>query len=116
MLAAPEGYVRTFVDYGPPMQELLQQAAERGLFSEYVSSLLAVFPEPASPSTLAEPLTDREASILRLMAAGLSHNEIADELYLSANTIKWYSTRIYRKLGVRRRSQAVARAQDLGLL
>jgi LuxR family maltose regulon positive regulatory protein len=50
------------------------------------------------------------------MAANLSHREIAEELHLSVNTIKWYSTHIYSKLGVHRRGEAVARARELGIL
>lgn len=127
-LAKPEGYIRTFVDYGLPMQQLLQLAAVRGIASDYVAKLLAAFPaakgekgsiEPGKPSPrqpLIEPLTDREITILRLMAANLSHREIADELYLSTNTIKWYTSRIYSKLGVHRQSNAVTRAQELGIL
>jgi LuxR family maltose regulon positive regulatory protein len=128
-LAAPEGYVRTFIDYGPPMRQLLQQAAACGLAADYVSKLLTAFsvekpgeiPFPLSSSPLGaqpliEPLTEREMSILWLMAANLSHREIAEELHLSVNTIKWYSPHIYSKLGVHRRSDAVTRAQELGLL
>lgn len=128
-LAAPEGYVRTFIDYGPPMQGLLRQVAARGLAADYVSKLLAAFsaeepgetPSPPPPGTptpqpLVEPLTERETAILRLMAANLSHREIAEELYLSANTVKWYSTHIYSKLGVNRRADAVARAQELNIV
>jgi LuxR family maltose regulon positive regulatory protein len=55
-------------------------------------------------------------SILRLMAAGLSHPDIAGELHLSANTIKWYSSQIYSKLGVHRRAHAVSRARELHIL
>ena len=93
ILAAPEGYVRTFVDHGPPMQRLLQEAAIRGLASDFVARLLSSFPaapqgEISSPQPvssrdhelLVEPLTERELSMLRLMAAGLSNREIADEL------------------------------------
>ena len=65
---------------------------------------------------MVESLNERELSILRLMAAGLSNREIADELYLSVNTIKWYSSQIYGKLGVRRRTEAVDRAHELGIL
>ncbi len=108
--------MRTFIDYGPPMRQLLQQAAQQGLFSDYIPKLLANFPEPVSAPPLIEPLTDREVSILRLMAAGLSHAQIAEELYLSVNTIKWYSSQIYSKLGVNRRVHAVTRAQELGIL
>jgi LuxR family maltose regulon positive regulatory protein len=54
--------------------------------------------------------------ILRLIAAGLSDREIAQELYLAVNTIKWHNRQIYGKLGASRRGQAVARAQELGIL
>jgi ATP/maltotriose-dependent transcriptional regulator MalT len=54
--------------------------------------------------------------ILRLIAAGLSDRQIAEELYLSINTVKWYNRQLYAKLGVGRRGEAVARAQELGLL
>lgn len=63
-----------------------------------------------------EPLNDRELQILRLIAAGLSDRRIAEELYLSINTVKWYNRQLYGKLSVSRRGQAVARAQELGLL
>jgi LuxR family maltose regulon positive regulatory protein len=131
-LGEPEGYVRTFVDLGPPMRDLLQAAARRDSapHKAYVSRLLAAFPvvEPGvTPSLvatqerresgdLAEPLNDRERQILRFIAAGLSDHQIAQELYLSINTVKWYNRQIYAKLGVSRRSQAVARARELGVL
>jgi LuxR family maltose regulon positive regulatory protein len=129
-LGEPEGYVRTFVDLGPPMRELLQVAARQGVAPDYVSRLLAAFPGVKPdfvPSPVAqperrgigdfvEPLNDREKQILRLIAAGLSDREIAEELYLSVNTIKWHNRQIYDKLGVSRRGQAVARAQELGIL
>jgi LuxR family maltose regulon positive regulatory protein len=76
-------------------------------------------PRPASHADrepLIEPLTERELSILRLMAAGLSNREIASELYLSVNTIKVYASRTYSKLGVHRRGEAVAQAREIGLL
>ena len=122
-LAEPEDYLRTFIDYGPPMQQLLQQAAAQGICPAYVSKLLDAFPGLRSKSKIQNPkpkvievLNERELSILRLMAAGLSNREIADELYLSVNTIKWYSSQIYGKLGVRRRTEAVDRAHELGIL
>ena len=74
----------------------------------------SVVRRPSSP--LIEPLNDRELQILRLLAAGLSDREIAQELYLSINTVKWYNRQIYAKLGVRRRDPAVARALELGIL
>jgi LuxR family maltose regulon positive regulatory protein len=127
-LAEPEGYIRTFVDFGLPMKRLLGQAAKANIFPEYVSRLLSAFPaeagkkaytitdEISSQQSLVEPLTDQELSILKLMSAGLSHSEIASELYLSINTVKWHSTHIYGKLGVHRRAHAVARARELEII
>src|SRR5690242_5877609 len=63
-----------------------------------------------------EPLSEREIEILRLVADGCANGEIAVRLSLSLNTIKWYSKRIYEKLAVENRTQAIRRAQTLGLL
>src|SRR5689334_10230739 len=65
---------------------------------------------------LYEALTEREQAILHLIAQGLSDHEIAHELSLSRNTVKWYVRRIFDKLHVKRRTQAVLTAQSLGLL
>jgi len=92
--------------------------------------LLAAFPD-AEPDTLLspsaqgerqgigdliEPLNDREMQILRLLAAGLSNRQIAEELYLSVNTIKWYTSQIYSKLDASKRAEAVARAYEMSIL
>ncbi len=69
-----------------------------------------------SPPIDAEPLLLREQEILELMAQGMSNQQIADKLYLSINTIKMYTSQIYKKLDVRRRTEAVARARETGLL
>lgn len=127
ILAEPEGYVRTFVDLGTSMHRLLGLAKGRGVAPGYVAHLLSAFPEeidqkpqgdhiPMANQTMVEPLTEQELSILRLMAAGLSHNQIAAELYLSLNTVKWHTTHIYSKLGVHRRAHAVSRAKEFGIL
>jgi LuxR family maltose regulon positive regulatory protein len=118
-LAEPEGYRRTFIDHGLPMQKMLQQTAAQSITPEYVAHLLAVFPDfqkDEPTQNLVEPLNEREQSILRLMAAGLSNREIAEELYLATNTVKWYCSQIYGKLGVRKRAEAVDRAHELGIL
>lgn len=65
---------------------------------------------------LVEPLSARELEILALLAAGLSNKEIANQLSLSVNTIKMYASQIYQKLGVNRRTEAVAQARKFGLL
>jgi LuxR family maltose regulon positive regulatory protein len=149
-LGEPEGYVRTFVDLGPPMRDLLQALSRQqsAVSQTYLNKLLAAFgditmderpkteppassfvPGPPSPvlrrppseprgeaEGLVEPLSDREMQILRLLAARRSYREIAEELYLSLNTIKWYAKNIYGKLGVHKRAEAVTRAGELGLL
>jgi predicted ATPase/DNA-binding CsgD family transcriptional regulator len=63
-----------------------------------------------------EPLTQREREILGLVADGLSNQQIADRLYLTLGTVKWYNKQTYQKLSVRSRTQAISRARELGLL
>jgi LuxR family maltose regulon positive regulatory protein len=130
-LAEPEGYVRTFVDEGEPMARLLRQAMTRGIAPSYVRKLLVAFGEsaqPAPPATqalvdqplvdqpLVDPLTERELEVLRLIAAGLSNREIAQELVVAVSTVKSHINHIYGKLDAKSRIQAVAKAQALDLL
>jgi DNA-binding CsgD family transcriptional regulator len=72
--------------------------------------------ESLTPKALLDPLTDREVEILQLIAAGLSNKEIAAQLSLSTNTVKMYASQLYQKLDVNRRTEAVARAREIGLL
>jgi LuxR family maltose regulon positive regulatory protein len=120
-LAEPEGYVRSFVDEGRPMARLLRQALSQGITPSYVTHLLAVLGEEAeltSPGmeSLIEPLTERELEVLRLIVAGLSNPEIAEELFVAVSTVKSHVNHIYGKLGVGNRVEAVTRAQALDLL
>jgi LuxR family maltose regulon positive regulatory protein len=119
-IGEPEGFVRTFVVEGEPMGRLLHEAARRGITSEYVGRLLAAFPhaepEPVLPGDMVEPLSERELEVLVLLAEGNTNAEIAQELHLALSTVKWHASNIYGKLGVKNRSQAVARARSLGLL
>jgi LuxR family maltose regulon positive regulatory protein len=120
-LAAPEGYVRTFVDEGIPMVELLRHAGSHGIAPKYVVKLLSEIARasdvtPASAQPLVEPLSERELEVLRLIAAGLSNEEIARELVLALGTVKAHTASIFRKLDVRSRVQAVVRARELNLL
>ncbi|RME64352.1 MAG: helix-turn-helix transcriptional regulator, partial [Caldilineae bacterium] len=119
-LAEPEGYVRIFVDEGPPMAALLQAAAKSGLAPGYVRRLQAAF-KPATQDTpnqqgLLEPLSGRELEVLRLLATELSGPEIARELVVSLNTMRTHTKNIYGKLGVNSRRAAVRRARELELL
>jgi predicted ATPase/DNA-binding CsgD family transcriptional regulator len=70
--------------------------------------------QPEQPPAV--PLTERELEVLRLIAEGHSNREIADELFLTLGTVKWYGTQIYSKLGVDGRTRAVARARELALV
>lgn len=120
-LAGDEGWVRVFVDLGPPMRHLLGRAAAAGTGGAAAERLLAAFGEapPAAAtavSPLAEPIRERELDVLRCIAAGMSNPEIAGHLYLSPNTVKTHVRNLYAKLGVEKRSQALRRARELGLI
>jgi len=137
--AAPEGYIRPFVDEGAPMAVLLEaarvEARKRHPRSDHssvalVDTLLAVFAgqppapmpvadvprRPARTAPLVEPLSPRELDVLKLLAAGRSNAELARDLVVVEGTIKSHLIHIYGKLGVHTRTQAVARARQLGLL
>ena len=126
-LAEAEGFVRIFVDAGEPMAELLRSALARQIMPDYVSGLLASFGTatgrggsipfsgPRVKPTM-EPVTGRELEVLRLLAAGASNKQIAEELVLVTGTVKAHLLNIYRKLDVHNRTQAVARARELNLL
>jgi LuxR family maltose regulon positive regulatory protein len=120
-LAAPGGLVRLFVDEGPPLAALLQEAAAKGGAPTYVQMLLTAFGEadiaqPRSPQNLPEPLTDREREVLRLLNTDLTGPEIARELVVSLNTMRTHTKNIYAKLGVSSRRTALRRAEELDLL
>ncbi len=142
-LAEPEGYVRTFVDLGEPMKFMISDLRfqidtnpENQPLVEYVNRLLAAFPvavvetnhksETLAPaasagvinlkSSMAEPLSERELAVLRLIDQGLSNPEIADRLVVAVSTVKTHINNIYGKLGVASRTQALARAREIKLL
>jgi LuxR family maltose regulon positive regulatory protein len=108
------------------MARLLSAAAARGVLQPYGATLLALFdaPAPASDDTaplpaaqpLSEPLSQREREVLRLIGQGLSNREISERLFLALDTVKGHNRKIFEKLAVQRRTEAVARARELGLL
>jgi LuxR family maltose regulon positive regulatory protein len=128
-LAEPGGFIRIFVDEGFPMAQLLSEAVARGIMPDYVDRLLAVFgaeeqkskaksylpPAPPAQPPI-EPLSQRELTVLQLMAQGLSNREISERLFLALSTVKGHNRNIFDKLQVQRRTEAVARARELGLL
>ena len=128
-MAEPGGFVRTFVDEGAPMGQLLHVAAARGIRPDYTARLIAAFeaeerksageprhPISPPPQPLVEPLSQRELEVLQLVAQGLSNREISERLFIALDTVKGHNRRIYGKLQVRRRTEAIARARELGLL
>jgi LuxR family transcriptional regulator, maltose regulon positive regulatory protein len=124
MLAEPQGYVRIFLDEGKSMMGLLREASAHKIMPDYTDKLLAAFeaeqreskdnPELSQP--LIEPLSQRELEVLRLIAEGLSNQEICERLFLALDTVKGHNRRIFNKLQVERRTEAIARARELGLI
>jgi LuxR family maltose regulon positive regulatory protein len=103
----PAGYVRLFLDEGPPMEELLAAAGAPRLAR----------PEPVAPaSTTDDSLSDRELEVLRLLATDLTGPEIARHLFVSVNTLRTHTKHIFTKLDVNTRRAAVRRAAELGML
>ena len=128
-LAEPEGYVRTFLDEGSSMMQLLHEASTREIMPEYTDKLLAAFEsekrkiddKPDLSTTplgqhLNEPLSQRELEVLRLIAKGLSNRMISERLFLAVDTVKGHNRKIFDKLQVQSRTEAIARAGELGLL
>ena len=133
-LARLGGFIRVFVDLGQPMQTMLRQLAGHNHPAEMVQRILAAFPKedvkpvgsespaglsrhPASGNaTLLEPLTPRELEVLSLLTGPVSIKEIAQQLHISYPTAKRHTINIYGKLGVHRRWDAVAKAEELNIL
>jgi len=121
-LAEPQGYIRIFVDEQKSMKELLSEAKTRGIMPIYVNKLLSAFAtnqstsRATSPQGLIEPMSERELEVLHLIAEGLSNRQISERLFLALSTVKGHNRNIFDKLGVKRRTEAVARASELDLL
>jgi len=133
-LAEPGGFIRLFVDEGEPMRMTLSdfrlsiekqpRGQDHKLFG-YVDKLLAAFAQPVAlpqskienpNSRMPEPLSQRELEVLQLVAQGLSNSEIGERLFLALDTVKGHNRNIYGKLQVQRRTEAIARGRELGLL
>lgn len=126
--AEPGGFIRLFVDEGEPMRLLLldfRPWLEKHAHARvqprcaYVDKLLTACAQAKinhQPSALVEPLTQRELEVLQLIAQGLSNPAIGERLFLALDTVKGHNRRIFDKLQVQRRTEAIARARALGLL
>jgi LuxR family maltose regulon positive regulatory protein len=134
VLAEPGGFIRIFVDEGEPMRMAISdlrlsiekqlRGQDRKLYG-YVDKILAAFAQPAAmpqskienpKSKMLEALSQRELEVLQLVAQGLSNHEIGERLFLALDTVKGHNRSIYAKLQVQRRTEAIARARELGLL
>jgi len=134
ILAEPGGFIRLFVDLGPKMVDLLSRLAKRKTSAKYVGRLLAAFeneeigtvqttsdgqtdaPLSLINEPLAESLTNRELEILTLLEQRLRNKEIAEKFFISPETVKRHTINIYGKLNVHNRREAVAKAQELGMV
>ncbi len=127
-IAAPYGYVRTYLDLGPRAAGLLHRLAQQGVEIDYIGRLLLLFPQTSQCAVkalssvsvrsedLIEPLTIRESQVLAMLARRLSDKEIAEALVISPLTARSHIAHIFGKLGVKNRRSAVERARSLGLL
>jgi LuxR family transcriptional regulator, maltose regulon positive regulatory protein len=136
-LAVAEGWLRVFVDEGPPMAALLRELVDRrqqrpaaadAVPRDYLARLVEAFEQAGLPvrlparrggvvvAGLVEPLSARELEVLRLLAAGAPNRAIAKQLVITLDTVKRHVSHLFSKLGVANRTQAVARARELGLL
>jgi LuxR family maltose regulon positive regulatory protein len=116
-----EDNVRLIADEGPAVVPLLEECVRAGIEPVFATRVLAVL-DAASPQAAVAAQRDevglsrRELEVLRLLAGGLSNREIAERLFVSLSTVKGHATRIYEKLGANRRTDAVARARERGLV
>lgn len=126
-MAQAQQFRRIFLDKGSTLLPLLHIAASKQIFPEYTAALLALFageevPMPPPTTTeqrkavLVEAISEREIEVLQLLADGRTNNEIAQDLFVSVNTVKSHLKSIYGKLNVSNRREAVSRARLLHLL
>jgi LuxR family maltose regulon positive regulatory protein len=126
-MAEPEGYIRLFVDEGKLMKPLLRKALDQGITPEYTGKLLTIIENeehqrktktgetvPLSPAT--GILSERELQVVKLIAEGLTNQQIADKLIVSLSTAKSHVYHIFDKLNAKDRLQAATRARELKLL
>jgi LuxR family maltose regulon positive regulatory protein len=121
VLAEPGGFIRIFVDEGPLIAELLEKVLDEknDVPRAYVKKLLSAFRLDKIIRTDDNPinqLSERELDVLRLMEVGFSNTKIAEELYISLNTVKTHTKNINSKLNAHNRTEAVKKAKEIDLL
>lgn len=122
--ASLENALRPFKEQRELLRQPLNRLLKQGVCSDYIDQILLgnsgneeriTLPENVSSAAI-EPISDREREVLKLIADGYSNREISSELFISLNTVKSHITSIYNKMGVHKRTQAVSRANEMGLL
>jgi LuxR family transcriptional regulator, maltose regulon positive regulatory protein len=123
VMTESSGIIRPILDIGPDMVQIIKQYAVEKSYEGFISlpfiqTLLKDFDSEFQrvPEGLSEPLSEREIEVLRLIAAGMTNKEIAEQLYLAVGTVKKHSFTIYQKLDVKNRLQAVQKSKDLRLI
>jgi LuxR family maltose regulon positive regulatory protein len=124
-LAEPEAFIGVFIDGGEPVRSLLYALEKRKTSVPYARKVIQSMGDQVevgttarvgSTESLIEPLTEREMEVLHLLATHLSSTEIADELVIASSTVRSHIKNIYSKLRVHSRTEAVEKAQEIGLL
>ncbi len=98
------------------MRGQLQALSCNAVSQQLLTHFPTAAPRPSAENSTTEQLSSRELAVLRLIAQGCSNQEISEQLFISLHTVKTHASHINSKLGVERRTQAVARAKALGLL
>lgn len=124
--ARKEGQIRVFLEQGAEILDLLYEASQKGIEADFAGKILALSPQMKTvdqedrliyyKDEIIEPLSPREVEILKLVAKGLSNQEIAYKLHISLSTVKVHIYNIFRKFNVRNRTQAVSKARYLNIL
>ena len=133
-LARPGGFIFLFLEFGPPLADLLNRLVKKNVLADYIGEILSAFRNvetgtgqnvsddqsvqrsSLSNQALVEPLTNRELEVIDLLVQRMSNKEIAGKLFISPETVKRHTINIYQKLGVNSRRGAVDKAHALGLL
>jgi LuxR family transcriptional regulator, maltose regulon positive regulatory protein len=118
-MAAPEGYIRLFIDAGPELKFMIEQllpSIKEAPIKRFGLKLINAFEANQPAAKNPDTLSLQETRILELIADGLSNKEIAGKLFISLGTAKWHAHNIYEKLGVNSRTQAIAKGRELNII
>ena len=122
-LGERDNFIRTFLDEGSLIHNLLRHAVAANIGGSYARNILSAFEQSSSKGSssklttnLLQPLTPRELEIIRLIAAGMRNQEIADHLFISLSTVKRHIANAYGKLEATHRTEAINQATKLGLI